>query len=131
MLASPSIQEIASALAPQLKPSVRSPSRILCLRLQEWPASGFKRSSRTGSTPALVEAFLKYSPRVQFRTASAREVKGDVSKTSSSRVASDEPCLVFIDIASTSHLFQGEEGLMRSAASLARDLGFGVQCAIA
>lgn len=57
----------------------------------------------------MAEAFLKFSPRVQFR----------------------EPNWLFIDIASTSHLFLGEEGLMRSAMSLARDLGFGVQCAIA
>lgn len=38
---------------------------------------------------------------------------------------------IFLDIASTSHLFKGEEGLMQSAMSLARDLGFGVQCAVA
>jgi protein ImuB len=57
----------------------------------------------------LAEAFLKFSPRVQFR----------------------EPNWIFIDIASTSHLFLGEEGLMRSAMGLARDLGFGAQCAIA
>ena len=63
---------------------------------------------------AVTEAFLKYSPRVQFRQA-----------------IGDELGWVFIDIASTSHLFHGEEGLMRSAEALARDLGFGVQCAVA
>ena len=57
----------------------------------------------------LAETFLKFSPRIQIR----------------------EPAWVFIDIASTSHLFGGEESLMRSAAQLATDLGFLVQCAIA
>jgi protein ImuB len=73
---------------------------------------------------AVAEAFLKYSPRVHFREGDARRSEGT--------------CWVFIDIASTSHLFaratdlvHGEEGLMRSAMSLARDLGFGVQCAVA
>lgn len=38
---------------------------------------------------------------------------------------------IFVDIASTSHLFQGEEGVMKSASLLARDLGFGVSSAVA
>ncbi len=71
---------------------------------------------------AVVEAFLKYSPRVQSRPVAPLE-RGVLH--------GNAPHWVFIDIGSTSHLFHGEEGLMRSAMSLARDLGFGVQCAAA
>ena len=39
--------------------------------------------------------------------------------------------MIFIDIASTSHLFQGEEEVMRAARLLAQDLGFGATAAIA
>lgn len=99
----------------------------------------------------MAEAFLKYSPRVHLRPL-------------------DGGAFVFVDIASTSHLFaggvthaapstdsphlfgrgsarravrtrqpedslpigyHGEERLMASAMGLARDLGFGVQCAVA
>ena len=58
---------------------------------------------------AIVEGFLKFSPRVQFRA----------------------PDWLFLDIASTSHLFQGEAKLMESAQSLARDLGYDSRAAIA
>ena len=58
---------------------------------------------------AIVESFLKFSPRVQFRA----------------------PDLLFLDIASTHHLFQGEAKLMESAQSLARDLGYDSRAAIA
>lgn len=76
---------------------------------------------------AVAEAFLKFSPRVQFRTSASR--------------SGPEAHWIFLDIASTAHLFarpaasssnlSGEEGLMLSACNLAQDLGFGVQCAIA
>jgi protein ImuB len=91
-----------------LRPTVKSSSRILALKLEELPAAGFKRPAKVSSLKAVAEGFLKYSPRVQMRAP-----------------------WVFVDIASTSHLFHGEEGLMRSAMNLARDLGFGVQCAVA
>lgn len=93
---------------------------------------------------AVAEAFLKYSPRVSYREQAERSGR-------------EATLWLFLDIASTSHLFishapthadtrasqrlaanqatietsTGEEGLMRSALSLARDLGFGVQCAVA
>ena len=67
----------------------------------EWP--------RIAPCRPLSRRFLNFRPRVQFRA----------------------PHWVFLDIASTSHFFKGEEGLMHSAMNLARDLGFGVQCAIA
>ncbi len=120
MLASPTIQEIASALARNNspRPTVRTASRVLCLKLQEQPSAGFKRPPRAGAMPIVVEAFLKFSPRVQFRTSAPRD-------------GSEPVHWVFLDIASTSHLYHGEEGLMRQAVSLARDLGFGVQCAVA
>ena len=63
----------------------------------------------------LAEAFLKFSPRVQVRS----EQNGQ------------EAMLFFLDIASTSHFFHGEEGLTQSAVSLARDLGFSAQWACA
>ena len=78
---------------------------------------------------AVVEAFLKYSPRVQARPVTAPERSG--MRLATELITQLEPHFLFIDIASTSHLFHGEEGLMRSAAGLARDLGFGVQCAAA
>lgn len=74
----------------------------------------------------MAEAFLKFSPRVQFRTTTAR--------------SGPETHWLFLDIASTAHLFahqashanpSGEERLTLSAICLARDLGFGVQCAVA
>lgn len=110
MLASPSIQQIASALTySSPRPNTRSPHRVLCLKLQMPLMRAEEKSpSPDRSWSAVVEAFLKFSPRVQFRA----------------------PHWVFIEIASTSHLFKGEEGLMLSAVSLAQDLGFGVQCAI-
>ena len=65
----------------------------------------------------VAEAFLKYSPRV-----SVREDRDGISTSA---------FFVFVDIASTSHFYQGEGMLMRSAMSLARDLGFSAQCAVA
>lgn len=132
MLASPSIQEIASALARtrHLSQALNLPrtGRTLCLKLQALPSPGFKRRF-TDTEGSLAEAFLKYSPRV------------------STRISREGALFVFIDIASTSHLFAGseeredspvpenfnpgEESLMRSAIRLARDLGFGAQCAVA
>jgi protein ImuB len=158
MLASPSIQEIASALARTSsapRPDVRTPSRILCLRLQELPSAGFERTGRAASLRAIAEAFLKFSPRVSYRTSTATS-----GSAKTKGVAVSETHWLFLDIASTSHLFalkksredihasrssrdqwspehddskenHGEERLMAAAASLARDLGFGVQCAIA
>ena len=128
MLASPSMQTIAASLMSTSKtphPTVRSASRVLCLKLQELPAVGFKRSAQSVSMKAVVEAFLKYSPRVQARSVALPE-RGGLAPAHTTRIA---PHWLFIDIASTSHLFHGEDGLMRSAVSLARDLGFGVQCA--
>lgn len=149
MLDSPSIQKIAASLmtldrhqpqtGPQsqernpihasVRPTVRTPNRVLCLKLKELPSSGFKRSHRLDasgsvSMKAVIEAFLKYSPRVQ-----ARPVERSSEKLTGAQGVT--PHWVFIDIGSTSHLFHGEEGLMKSAMSLARDLGFGVQCAAA
>lgn len=154
MRVSPSIQEIASALAQtsleKQKLNLPRTGRILCLILQRLPEAGFKRrfpvsSTETSARPehsggeklmrAVAEAFLKYSPRVSIRSAPG-----------------GNNFFVFIDIASTSHLFagasceeddkrknataprplnQGEENLMRSAIRLARDLGFSAQCAVA
>lgn len=153
MRALPSIQEIASALArtsPQeRKLNLPRTGRVLCLKLQTLPTAGFKRRLPISSTDAstrpehsggakimrtVAEAFLKYSPRV-----STRPARGESG------------FFVFIDIASTSHLFagahceneepkiatesthsnRGEENLMRSAVRLARDLGFSAQCAVA
>src|SRR5690606_4799873 len=105
------------------RPNPQRSGRVLCLRLRELPSPGFKRCPRSGSMRTVAEAFLKYSPRVSFRP----DAEGGF--------------FIFIDIASTSHLFadtargrrneampriHGEEGLMRSATSLARDLGLGV-----
>ena len=107
---------------------------MLCLKLHEMPSAGFKRSSAAGikspaSIKAVVEAFLKYSPRVQARPVTAPESSG--LRLAAELTTQLAPHFLFIDIASTSHLFHGEEGLMRSATGLARDLGFGVQCAAA
>ncbi|MEK7355459.1 MAG: hypothetical protein AAB250_03375, partial [Bdellovibrionota bacterium] len=111
-LASPTVRpRLASDLARPLSvPTARSPSRILCLKLPALPQSGSKRRAKT--LKAVSECFLKFSPRVSFREDAHN-------------------MWVFVDIASTSHLFQGEEGVMKSASLLARDLGFGVQCAVA
>ncbi len=58
---------------------------------------------------AMIESFLKFTPRVQFRA----------------------PDWLFLDIASTSHLFRGEATLMDAVQSLARDLGFESRAAVA
>lgn len=126
MLASPSIHKIATSLMGQntlqTRPTVKTPSRVLCLKLQELPSAGFKRTFKSVSMKAVIEAFLKYSPRVQARP---------VEKMAAELIRPGTPHWVFIDIGSTSHLFHGEEGLIRSCMSLSRDLGFGVQCAAA
>jgi hypothetical protein len=110
---------------------VRSPSRILCLQLQEKGKPTLPtKNDNSRSISAVAEAFLKYSPRVSYRTVSAR--------------SGGETHWLFLDIASTAHLFanrgdrkkqqshqSGEEVLMLSAIKLAQDLGFGVQCAVA
>jgi protein ImuB len=51
--------------------------------------------------PSCAEAFLKFSPRVQFRY----------------------PCFVFCDIESTACLFDGEHSLLIQALSLAKEMG--------
>lgn len=128
MIASPSIRQIASSLAQVSVPeratnspleplSTRTPSRVLAIQLETRIGGALRASNGTDgrlrpaarSMKAVAEAFLKFSPRVQLR--------GD--------------SWVFADIASTSHLFLGEDGLLRSAESLAKDLGFSVRCAIA
>ena len=64
---------------------------------------------------AVAEAFLKFSPRVSFR----------------------EPNLLFIDVATTAHLFRSlaapgnpESGVMNGAVALAKELGFETKAAI-
>lgn len=79
----------------------RSPARILCVRL----ASAGKPSVRPDEA---ADAFLRFSPRLTWREDSSRECA----------------VLLFMDIASTARLFEGEEALLASALDLARKLGF-------
>jgi len=127
MLAAPSLQDIASSLARPPRQSSDhfvGPSRILCLILRDLSSCGSSYGrNRTGRifyrfANSVAEAFLKFSPHV-------------FTRLSGSRSGRDSNLLVFIDISSTVHLHHGEEGLMRSALSLARDLGFSAQCAVA
>jgi protein ImuB len=100
-------------ISPKL--STHGPSRILCLKLQELPSSfGIKTKKRTAH--AIAESFLKFSPRVVYRS-SEEEMSGRI-------------LWLFIDIASTSHLFQGEEECAREACALAQVLGYGVQFSV-
>lgn len=81
---------------------------MLCLIL----SSGEERT-RKPRTAAVAEAFLRFSPRVQFR----------------------EPNLLFIDVASTAHFFKRagstpEQGVLQCALQLAKELGFDARAAI-
>ncbi len=135
MQTSPSMPEIASALF-STPPVLRASSRILCLILQiprsylnsdegqnNSPPPADKRTHKAWSSfllnqqsrkiRAASEAFLRFSPRVQFR----------------------EPNLVFLDITSTAHFFKrdgvsAEQGLLESAVQLSRELGLEVKAAI-
>ena len=104
------------------KSSTQSPSRILCLKLKEQISSGSKSQnpSRKRTPHAIAESFLKFSPRVVYR-----------SQDANSLIDEGRYMWLFIDIASTSHLFQGEEEVAREACLLSQALGFGVQFAIA
>jgi protein ImuB len=66
---------------------------------------------------AIAESFLKFSPRIVYRSSEDNSV---------GRIL-----WLFIDIASTSHLFQGEEDCARDACALSQALGYGVQFSIA
>ncbi len=75
--------------------------------------SSLMLSQQSRRIRAASEAFLRFSPRVQFR----------------------EPNLVFLDITSTAHFFKrdgasAEQGLLESAVQLARELGLEVKAAI-
>ncbi len=107
------------------KSSTQSPSRILCLKLQEQTSSGTKtqKHPRKRTAHAIAESFLKFSPRVVYRSQDANSLS---QSTNEGRYL-----WLFIDIASTSHLFQGEEEVAREACLLSQALGFGVQYAIA
>ncbi len=96
------------------KSSTQSPSRILCLKLQELPSSGSKTKKR--HLRAIAESFLKFSPRLIYRPGLDS--------------SSERTLWLFIDIASTSHLFLGEEEVARDACLLSQVLGFGAQYAI-
>lgn len=102
---------------------------MLCLKLQALPQSGSKR--RKLSARGVAECFLKFSPRVSYRENERALVASDSGGEAEAIVSTAHNMWVFVDIASTSHLFHGEEGVMKSAMLLARDLGFGVQCAVA
>ena len=78
---------------------------------------GHAKQSKKRTTHAIAESFLKFSPRVVYRI--DESVKDEAASL-----------WLFIDIASTSHLFSGEEELAREACLLSQDLGFGVQWAI-
>jgi protein ImuB len=99
-------------LASVQKPSTRTPTRILALYLEENAANGQRNQRKVAAKVA--EIFLRFSPRVHIRT-------------------TNDPAVfwLFLDVASTSHLFQGEEILVSSATLLARELGFGVKSAVA
>jgi protein ImuB len=100
---------------PLARGSCSGASRILCLKLQELPSSfGIKTKKRTAH--AIAESFLKFSPRLVYRL---------------SEEASGHRLLwLFIDIASTSHLFHGEEECAREACALSQALGYGVQYSV-
>jgi protein ImuB len=93
---------------PMTRATTKDPSRILAMRLE--PLAPSKKT-----WAAISESFLRFSPRVFVR-----EIETPAKSA-----------WVFIDIASTSHLFLGEEELARTAAVLAKDLGFGVKLAVA
>ena len=120
-----------STTAPQpfllpTKSSTASPSRILCLKLQELSVNaGAKTKKRTPQ--AIAESFLKFSPRVVYRLGSVTgtPAHGPIPDESQSRTL-----WLFIDIASTAHLFQGEEEVAREARLLSQVLGFGAESAI-
>lgn len=96
------------------KSTTRDASRILCLRLQELSyKSGLKTKTRSGA--AIAESFLQFSPRLVHRSAASDS--GDV-------------LWLFLDIASTSHLFHGEEECAREACALAQVLGYGAQYSV-
>src|SRR5690606_2346311 len=54
---------------------------------------------RESTKASVAESFLAFSPRVQFRN----------------------PGLIFVEISTTAHLFEGERNLMSEALGLARD----------
>ncbi len=60
-------------------------------------------------SPAVAETFLTFSPRVHYRT----------------------PGLVFVDVASTAHLFGGESGLLKEVDRLTREFFPGATAAVA
>lgn len=59
--------------------------------------------------PAVAETFLTFSPRVHYRT----------------------PGLVFVDVASTAHLFGGEGGMLKEVDRLTKDFFPGASAAVA
>ncbi|MES2856811.1 MAG: hypothetical protein V4692_13145, partial [Bdellovibrionota bacterium] len=102
-------------------PTTRTASRILAIRLERESSRALAASDSAGQRSqrnwkAVSESFLRFSPRVYFREVETVGAQG---------------AWLFVDVASTSHLFLGEEELMRTAAALAKDLGFGVKLAIA
>lgn len=102
--------------------------------------SGSKTKKR--SLRAVTESFLKFSPRLVYRSGSQSSSSDAIDKSGGStrcdrRIVRDDAdtlesrtLWLFIDIASTSHLFQGEEEVAREACLLSQVLGFGVQYAI-
>jgi protein ImuB len=96
-------------------PSVGEANRILCLKLQE-PSNSFGIKTKKRTAHAIAESFLMFSPRLVHRTT----------------VADDgaETLWLFLDIASTSHLFHGEEACALEARSLSQVLGYGCQFSI-
>lgn len=103
--------------------NTRSPSRVLCLKLQELPARGSKTKRRTAH--AIAESFLKFSPRVVYRLGAGPDNGPMFDDSTALRTL-----WIFIDIASTSHLFHGEEEVAREACLLSQVLGFGAESAI-
>ncbi len=73
---------------------------------------------------AIAETFLKFSPRLTYRVSSA-------DGTSEALSLRDADVLwIFLDIASTSHLFHGEEACAQDACALAQVLGYGAQYSV-
>lgn len=96
-------------------PSTGEANRILCLKLQD-PSNGFGIKTKKRTAHAIAESFLMFSPRLVHRTA--------VDDSGA------ETLWLFLDIASTSHLFHGEEACALEARSLAQVLGYGCQFSI-
>jgi protein ImuB len=97
-------------------PGTQDASRVLCLKLVESSNTfGMKTKKRTPAS--IAETFLKFSPRLVHRVSPSVDGGADV-------------LWLFVDIASTSHLFHGEEELAREACALAQVLGYGVQFSI-